>query len=84
MTTIATIHDGYTVTVDPRPPRKGEIGWFVSPTDTRAEMIAKVIEGREDEDTGAHGFGWVAWKDFPEGIDEGGDIAITVRVEHAP
>lgn len=62
-----------------RPPKKGEIGYWVDADATPERALAAILADRQDMETGAYGFGWVADCDKVEFAD--GDRCVTITVE---
>jgi hypothetical protein len=73
------------VTVEMRPPRDGECGYWVDGDATPEQALASVMAERGYPDDGVFGFGWRAQMDYPEydAAASGGDRCITIVVrEH--
>ena len=66
---------GATVCVIMRPPRKGELGYWVGRNDSAQVALAKVAQGL---DRGQ--YGWLATFNYDAGPDEDGDVAVTIVV----
>jgi hypothetical protein len=54
------------VSVEMRPPKKGELGWTVSLNADVKEALLQVIDGRGTVDEGEYGYGVHVETDWPE------------------
>jgi len=55
-----------TISIEMRPPKKGELGWTVSMGADAKEALLQVIDGRGTWDEGECGYGTRAVVDWPE------------------
>lgn len=58
--------DRMVVSVEMRPPKKGELGWTVSLEADAKEALLQVVDGRGTWDEGECGYGVIAVDDWPE------------------
>jgi hypothetical protein len=70
------------ISVEMRPPKKGDLGWVVSMGADVKEALMQILDGRGSWDEGEYGYGVRAESDWPEieGADEYEGRCVTVVI----